>query len=204
MEAVGWCFADHWIWVKPNGAPTKAPGRFTHSWEHIYVFSNGDRWRWNVDGARAPHKGDWTGRKATSYGTDRAIWHGSDMADPNPLGAKPSDVLIYPVGGSRWQHLGGAHFAPMPLPLAEDLVRRVSQEGELVFDPFAGAGTTLVACIRQGRRWVGTEITEEACTIAERRIQLATQGFMDEELLPDIAQQGLVFADRAEAEESGA
>ncbi len=181
MEERGWCFADRLVWPKPNGAPIKAPGRFTHAWEFVYVFTNGDRWKFNVDGARRPHKEDWTGRDATRYMAERTVWSGTKTAPPNPKGAKPSDVLTYPVGGTRWAAVGYAHNAPMPLELAEDLVRRYSFPGDLVFDPFGGAGTTPVACIRQGRRWLMAEITEAAALIAERRTQLATQGYIDEE-----------------------
>ena len=196
MEQRGWCFADAGPWIKPNGAPTKAPGRFTHSWEFVYVFTNGDRWKFNVDAARAPHKEDWTGRNASRYMVDTGTWHGQKTASPDPGGAKPSDVLTYSVGGTRWAAVGYAHNAPMPLEMAEELVRRYSWEGDLVFDPFGGAGTTPVACIRLGRRWVMAEITEAAALIAERRIQLATQGFMDEEIQPEMPQQMLPLAGR--------
>lgn len=182
MEKAGWCFADAWVWTKSNGAPMKAPGRFSHSWEMIYVFANGDRYRYNVDAARAPHKRDWTGRDATRYMIETGTWYGTKTDPPNPKGARAIDVLPYPVGMTRWADVGYAHNAPMPLGLAEDLVRRVSWQGDLILDPFLGAGTTAVAAIRGKRQWIGAEITDAAALVAERRIALARDGFFGEEL----------------------
>lgn len=49
------------------------------------------------------------------------------------------------------------HGAPMPLDLADFLVRYLSAEGELVVDPFGGWGTTGIAAEQTGRRWMSTE-----------------------------------------------
>ena len=49
-----------------------------------------------------------------------------------------------------------------PLKLYSRIVKALSNEGDLVLDPFAGSGTTLVAAQEAGRRWVGVDISEEA------------------------------------------
>lgn len=51
------------------------------------------------------------------------------------------------------------------------LVENSSEEGDLVFDPFTGSGTTAIACIRSNRRFVGCEIDKKFFDIAVRRIQ---------------------------------
>ena len=56
---------------------------------------------------------------------------------------------------------GSVHPTQKPLPLMRDLVSLFASAGELVCDPFAGAGTTGVACIKLGRRFVGIEVNEE-------------------------------------------
>ena len=53
------------------------------------------------------------------------------------------------------------HAAPFPLPLAESVVKAFSKVGALVCDPYSGSGTTCVAAVTQGRRFVGSELDAE-------------------------------------------
>lgn len=53
------------------------------------------------------------------------------------------------------------HDAAFPLQLIIDHIKSWSVEGDVVFDPFAGGGTTGVACIKTGRNFIGTEIVGE-------------------------------------------
>ena len=52
-----------------------------------------------------------------------------------------------------------------------DLVELFTDSGSLVFDPFMGSGTTGVACLRLGRKFVGIEISEKYFDISCRRIE---------------------------------
>jgi len=45
-----------------------------------------------------------------------------------------------------------------------------SNEGDLVYDPFMGSGTTAKMAILNQRNWIGSEISKEYCEIAEKRI----------------------------------
>ena len=54
--------------------------------------------------------------------------------------------------------------------MAEQLIRWVSDEGGIVLDPFAGAGTTLLGCKSARRRAIGIEIEESYCEIAAKRL----------------------------------
>ena len=49
-----------------------------------------------------------------------------------------------------------------------------SNEGDIVFDPFMGSGTTAKMAILNKRNWIGSEISEEYCKIIERRITTAS------------------------------
>jgi hypothetical protein len=62
------------------------------------------------------------------------------------------------------------HPCPKPEPLMRDLVLEFTDAGELVLDPFAGSGTTLVAAKRVGRRAIGIELDERFCERAAKRI----------------------------------
>lgn len=62
------------------------------------------------------------------------------------------------------------HPAIMPFKVALDHVTTWSDPGDLVYDPFMGSGTTAKACIKSGRRWIGSEISEEYCKLAKGRI----------------------------------
>jgi len=62
------------------------------------------------------------------------------------------------------------HPAPKPKAFIQELLRMFTKEGDVVLDPLAGAGSTLVACKRMGRRFIGFEIEEKYCQIALRRL----------------------------------
>jgi len=87
---------------------------------------------------------------------------------------------------SRWGTLPGAYIMAGPIektPIAggkdlgqvEPVVRDYSRPGDLVCDPFAGSGTTGVACIRLGRRFLGWELNPETFEIARKRLEDARQ-----------------------------
>lgn len=73
-------------------------------------------------------------------------------------------VLNYDIA----ERLG--HITPKPLKLIEDIILHSSNEGDLVFDPFVGSGTTLVACKKLGRKWFGIEKEKEYYDIACKRL----------------------------------
>jgi DNA modification methylase len=62
-----------------------------------------------------------------------------------------------------------AHFATFPLELPEICLRAGTPEGGLVLDPFAGAGTTGLACLKNNRRFVGIELNPKYIEIAFKR-----------------------------------
>jgi DNA modification methylase len=62
------------------------------------------------------------------------------------------------------------HPAPFPVALAERVIRLYSYVGDVVLDPFAGSGTTCVAAVQNDRHYVGFEIDESYCRLAEQRI----------------------------------
>jgi DNA modification methylase len=53
------------------------------------------------------------------------------------------------------------------------IIERATRERELILDPFMGSGTTGVACVQTGRRFIGIEINEKYFDIAVKRIKQA-------------------------------
>lgn len=80
------------------------------------------------------------------------------------LGQSP-DYFIHSVNFKHY------HPTQKPLKLIEWIMSYWSFRGDLVLDPFAGSGTTLVAAERLGRRWIGFEINPEYAEIAMQRIR---------------------------------
>jgi len=62
------------------------------------------------------------------------------------------------------------HPTQKPSELVARLVRNYSEPGEIIVDPYCGAGTTPLACERTGRFWVACEREEKYCRIAQERI----------------------------------
>ena len=67
------------------------------------------------------------------------------------------------------------HPTEKPIELAQHFIRLHSQPGELVLDPFAGSGSTLVAAKREGRRFLGFEIDKRWYEMAKKRVADAVE-----------------------------
>jgi DNA modification methylase len=72
------------------------------------------------------------------------------------------------VAGTFKERAG--HVCQMSLTILERVVAVSSNAGDLVLDPFAGTGTTLVAAKKLGRRYLGVELCAETAEIARRRL----------------------------------
>jgi DNA modification methylase len=78
-----------------------------------------------------------------------------------------SNVWLYPPAESN------GHVTPKPVDLIENILLHSSNEGDVIFDPFAGSGSVGVACVKLNREYRGSEIDESYYNIAKRRIQEA-------------------------------
>lgn len=93
------------------------------------------------------------------------------------LGGKPTfnyqlgqqtNYMIVPVVNMK-ERLN--HPTQKPERIIELFVKFWSKEGDIVLDPFAGVGTTCAVCVRLKRRFIGIEINEKYCKIAEERLR---------------------------------
>lgn len=91
-----------------------------------------------------------------------------------------SIVWSYPVGRhcTAKDKYAFEHPALMPEPMARDHILTWSQPGDVVLDPFAGAGTTCKMAALLGRRYIGVEIEKRFCELAERRVRDAVIGVL--------------------------
>lgn len=77
--------------------------------------------------------------------------------------------IVHPLGDK--EH--GEHPNEKPMKVMYKCVRLASRDGGAILDPYMGSGTTGVACIRTGRKFIGIEIEPKYFDIAKRRIQSA-------------------------------
>ncbi len=98
---------------------------------------------------------------------------------PNPLGAKPKDVLEIPTTCN-----GMGEKTPHPTQKPEELVRKLvlaaSNPGDLLIDPFSGSGTTAVVAEQLGRRWMACDMNKEYNLWAVDRIESIKRMPVDE------------------------
>ncbi len=123
-----------------------------------------------------------------------AIWHRPD-GTPSLNGDRPAQaaegIAIMHAAGERlaWEGGGGRghwsfgverqerhHPTPKPLGLMLELVRLFTKPGDLVLDPFCGSGTTGVACLRLGRRFLGIEQQQQYAETARARLEAEVLG----------------------------
>ena len=84
----------------------------------------------------------------------KPTWHG---------GGKHGNYIL-PIEG------GQGHPTAKPLVMVQDFVRRFTNHGDTVLDPFAGSGTTLRAAVNEGRKAIGVELDERYCEVIAKRL----------------------------------
>ncbi len=110
------------------------------------------------------------GRWGFSYANAFIFFYGKD---PHNIG---QGMIPNSVSGACDSVAGIDHPCPKPLQFMRWLVKRVTLTGDVVLDPFAGSGTTLIAAKILGLRAIGIEIEERYCELAVKRL---SQGVMD-------------------------
>ena len=81
-----------------------------------------------------------------------------------------ADILNVPNIKSKNEHGQNLHDTEKPVELMEILIKNSSSEGDIVFDPFMGIGSTGVACKNLQRKFIGIEIDKQYFDIANTRI----------------------------------
>src|SRR3954468_21972324 len=118
---------------------------------------------WGTNKQRAVFEDD--GRRARSSTTDEPT-KGVPMGDVWDIG------VIAPVSRERT-----GYPSQKPEALLERIIAALSDEGEIVLDPYAGSGTTLAVAARLGRTFVGIDQSEVALGIQRSRLEAAGMRF---------------------------
>lgn len=198
LQEDGWWLRSDNIWAKSNGMPESVTDRTTRAHEYVFMLAKSEKYYFNGAAVRTPlapssierlrqNVEDQTGSdrangasrpnrpmKAVKFGGNKGgAEHGSasrtksgnDWNADEAVGANLRDVWWLPTKPFK-----EAHFAVMPVALAELCVLAGSQPGDTVLDPFSGAGTTGVAALSHGRNYVGVELNPEYVELSRRRL----------------------------------
>lgn len=88
---------------------------------------------------------------------------------PNPLGAKPKDVFEIPtISNGSWEKTN--HKTQKPVELLRKIILSSSNQDSIILDPFGGSGTTYAVAEAYKRKWIGTELENEYCSIIKNRL----------------------------------
>ena len=169
IDAVGLKLHDTMIYEKNSSTfPAKRTGnRYTQIFEYMFVFVKGKKPR--VANLICDKANKWAGH--TSWG-DQIIYEvdgtrsNLGKTKPVPDFSPRTNIWKYTVGFNGRK----GHPAQFPDQLALDHILTWTNEGDTVFDPFLGSGTTAIAAIRSGRRFVGSETNPEYFEICKKYI----------------------------------
>lgn len=167
------------IWHFEHGLQCK--NRFSGRYESIMWFTKSDNYTFNLDNVRVPSK--YPGKKHFK-GENKGKLSG------NPKGKNPSDIWgatqnrliadwerqIWEIPNVKANHPEKTtHPCQFPIELVERCVLALTNENDVVYDPFAGVGSSLIAALKNGRQALGTELVQEYIDIGLERIQQLKQ-----------------------------
>ena len=167
---VGFNLHDTMIFQKTNPIPQIYRKRYNGIFEYMFVFSKGTVKTHNpikIDCLHAGLELNGTTYKNFSKGEQKR----EKMAQPVKSQKIKGNIWEYVVGKKAEDQEAKGHPAPFPCALARDHINSWTNEGDIVFDPMNGSGTTCISALKLGRDYIGVDISEEYCEIARNRIQ---------------------------------
>ena len=147
MQQLGFKILNDIAWEKPNPPPNLSCRYFTHSTETVL---------WAAKNEQSKH--------VFNYALMRKIAGGKQMKSVWRLYAPKGDEKRF-----------GKHPTQKPIALVERCILASTEEGDRVFDPFLGAGTTAIAALRTRRYCVGIEMDETHSDRSVARIKAELQ-----------------------------
>lgn len=154
------------IWVKGNPVPTGLRCACQDAYEQNLWFSVSPKWSIDIDSIRRPYESHsletYSDYEYKPRSNGLTYVRKNKTIAPNPLGALPTNIITGGVSAKK-----GRHQAMQPLYLPEKYIKACTKPGDLVVDPWVGSGTTGIAALQLGRRFVGFDIFQEFIDIAQ-------------------------------------
>ena len=165
LQADGWWLRSDIIWAKPNPMPESVRDRPTKAHEYIFLLSKNAKYYYDAEAIKEESVCDRLRGPALHACPDTN--GNSALARRESGGVRNRrsvwTVATYPVKD--------AHFATYPPDLIEPCILAGCPPDGTVLDPFAGSGTTGLAAIRHGRRFLGIELSAEYIEIHHKRLR---------------------------------
>lgn len=163
-EDLGFLLIDTFCWTK-NPYPMKVKNKFKNAWEPVYHFAKQPDINIYPDNVAGPIREE-TNKRAKRGGNISHASNGSGFGVTHSAKMKTRKIafpsnhihinnVLNQYSDNRW------HPATFPMALPLFFIRAFTRPGDLVVDPFAGSCTTLRACIREGRKFIGFETVKE-------------------------------------------
>jgi len=168
MQKLGMKLLNTVTWYKPNASPNLSCRYFTHSTELLLWASPGGK-------GKLKHHFNYAAMKAENGGKQmRDVW-ALPRAGEEELAAD-GEGRVWSITTPRGAEKAlGSHPTQKPLALMRRIVEASTSEDALVLDPFCGSGTTGVAALGLGRRFVGVELEADYLALSRARL-LQAQG----------------------------
>jgi site-specific DNA-methyltransferase (adenine-specific) len=162
LKEAGFNLHDTMIWRKTNPMPKFKHKRYSDVFEYMFVLSKGQPKTFNPlmqPSKRAGELYDYTAKlKTTGKVRQKKTFN---------INSEKYRDNIWEIAVARNTT---EHPAVFPESLVSDHIISWSNEGDIVYDPFIGSGTTALAAKKLNRSYIGSEISKEYCAIAESRI----------------------------------
>ena len=146
------------VWAFEHGH--HASKRLSGRHETVLWYTKGDQYKFDLDKIRVPQK--YPGKRHYK-GPNRGKLSG------NPLGKNPGDVWQIP--NVKAHHVEKTdHPCQFPVALVSRFIRSLTDVGGLILDPFAGSGSTAIACLETARTFCCVEVDKDYYMISKCRI----------------------------------
>ena len=174
LKKQGWLWIDEYIWRKSTSMPGKWPNRLRDGWERCLHFTKNKKFNMFQDSVMVP-VGDWAKKRMIRLSKNdvkRTTSSTKSGLGRNLINWKNRE-LVYPDNVLEFAPLcyGSGHSAAFPKELPTWFIKLFTRKGDVVLDPFIGSGTTAVASLELGRKFVGIELKKDYYNLALRNIK---------------------------------
>ncbi|MEM9541793.1 MAG: site-specific DNA-methyltransferase [Cyanobacteria bacterium P01_E01_bin.42] len=169
FKEIGFNLHDTMIFRKKNPIPQIYRKRYNNEFEYMFVFSKGRVEKHNplmIDCLHAGLKLNGTTYKNYSKREQKR----KKMAEPVKQQKIKGNIWEYVVGKNAEDQEAKKHPAPFPCQLARDHISSWSDRKDIILDPMCGSGTTCKAARELDRNFIGIDISQEYCEIANKRV----------------------------------